>query len=355
MRPLDSVMATTNIFEPNWETERYSLLNTRICDLDLNLEQSLLYRCIHKLYSELSSKKLIFKPPYYFTCAGDEWGCPDRVPVIGIPFHLADSRLVRLEGEMGYTTYDKKDLMILLRHEAGHAFNYAYELYDEPEWHDVFGDFFKTYPTNFRFKFNPFSKTFVKSQGDPKYYAQAHPDEDFAETFAIWLTPRSNWRSIYKKWPSIRKLEYIDRIMLRIRDKRPHVTGGPLDSPYHSKTYTLIEYYGEELDNFKDNALGLYDEDLGRIFKTNTNGQKRMIPAKDLIRKNRRFLIEIIARWTGAREKVVSPVIGRFYLRCRDLKLTLSQDGEGCSLASLAALGTTVVMNYLHTGRYIAD
>jgi len=348
-------MATASQFEPNWETERYALLNTRVCDLELDLEQSLLFRCIQKLYSELAAKKFVFKPPYYFTCAGDEWGCPDRVPIMGIPFHLADNRLVKLEREMGYTSYDKKDLMILLRHEAGHAFNYAYELYDEPQWRNIFGDFYTTYPTNFRFKFNPFSRTYVKSQGDPKYYAQAHPDEDFAETFAIWLTPRSNWRNIYKKWPSIKKLEYVDRIMHRIQNKKPPITGGPLDSPYHSKTYTLIEYYGEALDNFKDKALGIYDEDLGEIFRANSNGHKRGLPAKDLIRKNRRFLIETISRWTGAREKVVTPVIGTFYVRCRDLQLSLFQDDEISSLASLAALGTTVVMNYLHTGRYIAD
>jgi hypothetical protein len=347
-------MATELQFELNWETERYALLNTRICDLKLELESTLLYRCIQKLYIELEAKKVYFKPPYYFTCAGDEWGCPDRVPIIGIPFHLADNRLVRLEKEMGYTTYDKRDLMVLLRHEAGHAVNYAYELYDEEEWSELFGDFYATYPTNFRFKFNPFSRTYVKSQGEPKYYAQAHPDEDFAETFAVWLTPRSNWRSTYRKWPSIRKLEYVDRAMRRLRNKKPQVTTGPLDSPYHSKTYTLIEYYGEDLDNFKDNALGIYDEDLNKIFAA-SNGHKRTIPAKDLIRRNRRFLVETISRWTGAREKVVAPVIGRFFLRCRELKLCLSPDDESYSLASLTALGTTVVMNYLHTGRYIPD
>ena len=230
-------MATKLQFELNWETERYALLNARICDLELNLEQSLLYRCIQKLYSELDAKKLPFKPPYYFTCAGNEWGCPDRVPIMGIPFHSADNRLVRIEREMGYTVYDKRDLMILLRHEAGHAINYAYELYDEPEWRETFGDFYATYPANFRFKFNPFSRTYVKSQGEPKYYAQAHPDEDFAETFAVWLTPRSNWRNLYKKWPSIKKLEYVDKVMHRLRNKKPYVTTGPLDSPYHSKTY----------------------------------------------------------------------------------------------------------------------
>jgi hypothetical protein len=348
-------MATALQFELNWETERYTLLNTRICDLKLNLEQTLLYRSIQKLYVELAHKKLVYRPPYYFTCAGDEWGCPDRVPIMGIPFHLADNKLVRIEREMGYTRYDKDDLMILLRHEAGHAINYAYELYDEPEWRDIFGDFYTTYPTNFRYKFNPFSKSYVKSQGEPRYYAQAHPDEDFAETFAVWLTPRSNWRNIYKKWPSIKKLEYVNHVMKDLRNKRAHVTIGSLDSPYHSKTYTLIEYYGEALDQFKDKALGIYDEDLSKIFSVESNGHKKIIPAKDLIRKNRRFLIEMISRWTGAREKVVAPVILRFFLRCRELNLSLLPDEESYSLASLASLGTTVVMNYLHTGRYIPD
>ncbi len=348
-------MATKSYLESNWETERYALLNTRICDLKLDFEQTLLYRCIQKLYAELSAKKVPFKPSYYFTCGGDEWGCPDRVPVIGIPFHLADNRLVRIEREMGYTTYDKRDLMILLRHEAGYAVNYAYQLYRRQEWKEIFGDFNKPYPTNFRFKFNPFSRSYVKSQGEPKYYAQAHPDEDFAETFAVWLTPRSNWRNVYKKWPSIKKLEYVERLMKSLRNQKPKVVSGPLDSPYYLKTYKLIDYYGETLDQFKDKALGIYDQDLSQIFKAGLNGHKKSLPAKDLIRKKRRFLIEVISRWTGAREKVVAPVIGRFLIRCRDLKLGFLPDEETACLTSLAALGTSVVMNYLHTGRYIAD
>lgn len=342
-------------YEDNWETERYALLNTRICDLQLSFEDTLLNRCIQKLYDELSAKKLQFRPRYYFTCGGDEWGCPDKVPIIGIPFHLADPRLTRIEKEMGYTTYDKRDIMFLLRHETGHAFNYAYELYETQEWKEIFGDFNRIYPANFRFKFNPFSRNYVKSQGEPKYYAQAHPDEDFAETFAVWLTPRSNWRNVYKKWPSLKKLEYIDHVMVQLRSKRPQVLTGPLDSPYQNRTYTLIEYYGEDLDNFKDKALGIYDEDLKRIFAIVTNGNKRDIPAKDLVRRNRRFLIETISSWTGAREKVVAPVINKFFHRCRELDLVLSSEEESFSLASLAALGTSVVMNYLHTGRYIAD
>jgi len=342
-------------YADNWETERYELLSTRVCDLQFNFQDTLLNRCIQKLYSELSAKKIQYRPRYYFTCGGDEWGCTDRVPIIGIPFHLADSRLTRIEREMGYTSYDKSDLIPLLRHEAGHAINYAYELFRTAEWEEIFGSFERTYPTNFKFKFNPHSRNYVKSQGEPRYYAQAHPDEDFAETFAVWLTPRSNWRTVYENWPAIRKLEYVERVMRRLRHKKPPIQAGPLDQPYHSKTYKLIEYYGENIDDFKDNALGLYDEELRRIFPVMPNGVDHRILAKDLIRTNRRFLVETIAGWTGAREKVVAPVIIKFYSRSRDLGLYLPQEEESFRLASLTALGTTVVMNYLHTGRYIAD
>jgi len=348
-------MDTVLQYEDNWETERYELLNTRICDIKLQFEGSLLQQCIVKLYAELSRKKISFKPPHYFTCGGDEWGCPDRVPIIGIPFHLADARLTRIEREMGYTSYDKRDLLFLLRHETGHAINYAYLLYRRSEWKRLFGDFERTYPANFKFKFNPYSRKYVRSQGEPKYYAQAHPDEDFAETFAVWLTPRSNWKSEYKNWPSLEKLEYVDRLMREIGKRKPRVTEGPLDSPYDRKTYTLIEYYGEDLDDFKDKALGIYDQDLQRIFVPATNGHRGLLPAKDLVRKNRRFLISTISKWTGAREKVVAPVVIKFFQRCRELKLVLPAQDESFSLASLTALGTTVVMNYLHTGRYIPD
>jgi hypothetical protein len=344
-----------NQYEDNWETERYELLNTRICDLQLQFDGTILERCIEKLHQELTRKRLVFMPEYYFTCGGDEWGCPDRVPIIGIPFHLADNRLTRVEKEMGYTSYDRRDLLFLLRHECGHAYNYAYELYKSPEWQEVFGDFEKTYPQNFRFKFNRYSREYVRSQGEPKYYAQAHPDEDFAETFAVWLTPRSNWRSLYKNWPAVLKLEYIDRTMKSLAGKRPSVVAGKLHSPYSVKTYTLIEYYSEDIDGFKDNALGIYDDDLRKIFAAAVNGNRKNLRAKDLIRRNRRFLVGVISQWTGAREKVVAPVIHKFMQRCRELNLVVPSEQECASLASISALGTTVVMNYLHTGRYIPD
>ena len=207
------------------------------------------------------------------------------MPFIGIPFHLGDGRLTRIERELECTAYDRRDLLFLLRHETGHAYNYAYQLYDTDGWRSVFGDFEKSYPENFRFKFNPYNRNYVRSQGKPKYYAQAHPDEDFAETFAVWLTPRSNWKTEYRNWPSLRKLEYVDRIMTRLRKRKPVVTDGKLDSPHQSKTYPLIEYYGEDIDAFKDNAMGIYDQDLQKIFVLATNGHRKSCTPRTLSAK----------------------------------------------------------------------
>jgi hypothetical protein len=107
------------------------LLGKRISQLGLRLEGSPVERFVHQLQRELERKGLRrFKPVCYLT---DEWGCPDGQPVIGIPFYLADPSLARLERAMN-DLEDEQQIMMYLRHEAGHAFNYAYRLYATPEW-----------------------------------------------------------------------------------------------------------------------------------------------------------------------------------------------------------------------------
>jgi len=109
--------------------------------------------------------------------------------VPGIPFYLADAKLRRLEKAVDALESDRQ-IMMYMRHEAGHVFNYAYRLYTTPEWRRLFGPFFRPYRDDYRPV--PFSRHYVRHiEG---WYAQKHPDEDFAETFAVWLTPRSGWR-----------------------------------------------------------------------------------------------------------------------------------------------------------------
>jgi hypothetical protein len=160
------------------------LLSQRISELGLKLEGSPIERYVADLYRELEAKGLKrFRPPTYLT---DEWGCPDEEPIIGIPFYLADAKLARLEKEID-DVEDAREIRMYLRHEAGHAFNYAYKLYETPEWRERFGPFNRPYRD--RYKPVPFDRGFVRHMEG--WYAQKHPDEDFAETFAVWLTPHA--------------------------------------------------------------------------------------------------------------------------------------------------------------------
>src|SRR5438445_630189 len=137
----------------------------------------MLEKYIAQLYRELAAKGLSrFHPPCYLS---DEWACPDREPIIGIPFYLADPKLAALEKAIN-DIEDEREIMMYLRHEAGHAFNYAYVLYESKEWRQLFGDFDKPYDDHY--KPVPFSRRFVRHIAG--WYAQKHPDEDFGAPVA---------------------------------------------------------------------------------------------------------------------------------------------------------------------------
>ncbi|MGD2279367.1 MAG: putative zinc-binding metallopeptidase, partial [Candidatus Omnitrophota bacterium] len=192
------------------------LLGVRLCELDLRIEGTWLEECVAQLYKELSDKGIKFHPRCYLA---DEWLCPDGEPVIGIAFFLASPRLMRLERKMilDLEGGSKTDCMKLLRHEAGHAINYAYLLHKRRKWRKLFGPFSKDYPERYRYR--PYSKSYVIHLEE--CYAQYHPDEDFAETFAVWLNPKSDWRKKYKGWKALKKLEYVDELMKDISGTAP--------------------------------------------------------------------------------------------------------------------------------------
>jgi len=233
----------------NWETVRNRLLERRICDLGLRIVGSPVEPFVRQLQRELATKGVKYVPAVYLT---DSWGCPDQVPTIGIPFYLACAQLGRIEEELTGELEDRQTAMQLLRHETGHAINYAFLLWEEPEWRDTFGSFSKPYRDSFQP--NPLSRRFVRHIFSCPYgytYAQKHPDDDFAETFAVWLTPRSSWRRKYRCWPAIHKLMYVDRLMRRIRDQRPKCTGGELLEPVSKLTMPLAEHYGHRAKGYR--------------------------------------------------------------------------------------------------------
>lgn len=232
------------------DAKRHALLSQKISELPLKIEGTHLKELIIQLYKELEAAGIVFKPGIYLS---NDWGCPNEVPVIGIPFYLADSILCKLQTQMnGGEVEDDKAIMMLLRHEAGHTFNYAYRLYDKPEWQALFGPFSLPYQDEYRA--DPFSTGFVRHLGG--CYAQKHPDDDFAETFAVWLTPYSNWQTVYTDTPALEKLLYVDRVTAEYGGKPPIVTGGNVDMPVEEIKITLSEWYEAVSQNHtKQNSL----------------------------------------------------------------------------------------------------
>jgi hypothetical protein len=322
----------------DWEGERRSLLDRRISELGLSIKGSLVEKYVERLYAELDEKGLHFHPPVYLS---DEWGCPDGTPIIGVPFYLADQRLARIEEELAVEVESDVDTMRFLRHEAGHAFNYAYRLYDRADWRQLFGPYSRPYRD--RFRADPFSRQYVRHILG--WYAQKHPDEDFAETFAVWLTPSRDWRSEYAGWPALTKLEYIDRVMRELGDELPHVAGPDDDDlPVESMKYTLAEHYRSLDEPLPLDDDRHFDGDLRTLFGSvdeSPNGE----PAAEFMRRHRREIVSRIAYWTG--ESTISVRAFVDYLIQRAASLVLHVRGlDASTLIELTAFGTAVMMNY---------
>lgn len=334
---------------PNFEKappEVQEILTKPIQQLGLRLEGSPLERFVQRLYKELDAKGLKkFHPKCYLT---DEWGCPNLEPVVGIPFYLADPKLQRLELEMN-DLEDERQIMMYLRHEAGHAFNYAYELYKTPEWHELFGPFRRPYRENYRPV--PFSKKFVRHMEG--WYAQKHPDEDFAETFAVWLTPRSNWRKRYNGWPAMKKLLYMDRIARRLRDIDPPRAQGDTDITVEEMDFTVGEFYEKALDQqIAPGELPL-DADLADIFNVSKRRRNNVRPAVDLLRENRKTLIDKVNYWSGMQRPLVRKLVEAIENKLAELGLRADLKREHEQITELTVYTTALAMNFVTRGKFV--
>jgi hypothetical protein len=343
-------MATGSIrsITQSWETVRYELLNTRICDLSLRVESSPLETSTKRLLRELDAKRIAFKPVYYLT---DSWGCPDKVPVIGIPFYLADRRLRRLEEEQTGDVEDESTVMMLLRHEAGHSINYAYRLWKRPDWVELFGPFTRPYREEFRP--NPFSHRFVHhidAQRVGRTYAQKHPDEDFAETFAVWLTPRSNWKARYGRWPAIEKLRLVDRLMRTVCRTKPTRVRQVLVTPVETMDVLLADYYGKKAARLREEAQGYVDDKLREIFPTIRTGDPAL--AGNLFRGHHAELLARIVRWAGLDEGEAEALLAKLENRSDTLELAFKIRDEPAKLLDVMALGVSLAMDYTYSGRF---
>jgi hypothetical protein len=324
--------------DSEWEQQRSALLGQHISELGLSVRGSRVERLVNQLYDELAARGLAFRPPVFLS---DEWGCSDATPLIGVPFYLADPRLERIEAEMSLGVESDDESMRFLRHEAGHAFNYAFALHERPDWNEVFGPFRKAYRD--RYAANPFSREHVRHILG--WYAQKHPDEDFAETFAVWLTPSLDWRREYEGWPALEKLEWVDRVMTEIAGQTPPTPEVVEDdNPVEALHYSVSEHYAEEAERAPIEDERQFDTDLRHIFVQRDDAPAGE-PAHAFLRRHYREIVSRIAFWTNENPSIVRSFIDVLQRRAEALGLRAGSL-EAATLIELTAFAASVIMLY---------
>ncbi|MEX0841522.1 MAG: putative zinc-binding metallopeptidase [Xanthobacteraceae bacterium] len=291
------------------------LLKLRFKNLKVTIEGTWLETCLRELYRELRRRGLKIRPHAWLS---DEWFSPDNTPGIAIPFYLAHPRFMRLERKkiIDVEGGSMRECMRILRHEAGHVMQHAYRLQQRRRWRELFGASSTPYPKYYRP--SPRSKRYV--QHLRQWYAQSHPDEDFAETFAVWLTPRSAWRKRYAGWPALKKLQYVDELMAEITAEMPSLTRRREVDPIHRLNRTLAEHYKKKQALYVVDSWKTYDRDLRRIFSSEP-GRRPLRTAAAFLRKNRGKIRRRVSKATGEYQLTLDAVLDEMIGRCHMMKL----------------------------------
>jgi len=327
----------------SWSDEK--LLDLRLSDLRLHIDGTDLENRIKQLYGELEERGIRFRPYFWIS---NEWFTPDDVPGIAVPFYMVHPRLARLEltqmleVEGGTPEW----CMQILRHETGHAIDNAYRLRRRHRRQRLFGQSSREYPEHYVPR--PYSKNFVLHL-EPSY-AQSHPDEDFAETFAVWLNPASMWRQRYAGWRALRKLEYIDDLMREIGPRDPLVEVHRHVDPLARLRKTLRKHYQEKRARYGVDYPDVYDRDLRRLF-SDAPECARNASAAGFLRGVRKDVRRTVSRWTGEYQYTIDQVLDGIIERCRALKLRLVESEEHTKLHFTIVL-TVQTMRFLHSGQH---
>jgi len=316
----------------------------RLCDLGVRIERTVLEERIDQVLWELEQRDIRFKPHFWIS---DEWFTPHGVPGFAVPFYLLHPRLTRLERSQMLEAEGSGHLecMKILRHEVGHAIEHAYKLHLRRRRQRLFGKSSTPYPESYRPQ--PASRNFV--QHLDYWYAQAHPDEDFAETFAVWLQPRSNWRKVYEGWPSMRKLEYMDELMEEIAGERPAVRTRARIHPLHEIKKTLRQHYQEKQERYSAEYPDFFDADLMKLFSDEPEDRDNERAAV-FLRRVRPEIRRMVSRWTGHYQYNLDHVLKDIIGRCRELKLHLAGPAEQTKIDAAIML-TVNTMNFLYSRR----
>jgi len=327
-----------------WGDER--LLSLRLSGLGIRGLGPFLDRCVERLYRELEAKGIAFRPHVWLS---SDFFSPDGVPGIAVPFYLAHERLVRLERSqvLWAEGSSERECMRLLRHEAGHALDTAFHLHRKRAWRDAFGR--RSAPYRRVYSADPTSRAFVRNL--PRWYAQSHPAEDFAEAFAVWLAPRSGWRRRYDGWKALEKLELVDELMGQVENQEPAVRLRERTESIATLGELLAKHYAKKRRRWHGEPDAPYERPLSELFDLGKPMARRSSAAGFLIR-SRAGVVRAAARRHGCDRYGTEQVLEGMAYRARELGLRLRTTGRGPTLSKLADV-VHDTLRELHRGRYL--
>ena len=319
------------------------LLSLKFSSLKLRLKNSLVWPDVEQLYAELERRGLNFRPHVWLST---EWFSPDGIPGLAVPFYLAHPRLLQLERKLigDVEGGSQKWRLRILRHEAGHAIDNAYALRRRPDWRKVFGR--ASDPYRNRYSPRPGSRRYVLHIGH--WYAQSHPTEDFAETFAVWMQPKARWRREYEDWPALRKLEFVDDLMAEIMEEQPCRRSRTVIEPLSELDMTLGQYYRRRLALY-DSVERRYDPWLTRVFVARSR-RPRGVPASRYVREIESQLRRLLVRRARLHPYFIDHAIRTVRQRSRELDLVLRQSPRE-SKRQVVRLHERIVLDILQRNR----
>jgi hypothetical protein len=292
----------------------------------------------------LERRGLRFRPHVWLS---SDWFSPTGVAGFAAPFYLAHPRLMKLERRQVYEVEGgtQEECLKIMRHECAHALQHAYGFQRRRSWQRLFGRSSQHYPAYYRP--DPHSRRHV--QHLRLYYAQSHPDEDFAESFAVWLQPRGLWRKRYAGWPALRKLEYVDRLMEEIGDTPPPRVSRRRVDRLDTLGKTLREYYDRKRAHYSPHYPDIYDRELRKLFSDLPKHRRHEL-ASTFLRRNRTEIRRLVARWTGEYQFTLEQVLNDMIGRCRELKLR-AVGSERTLRLDFAVLLSVKTVHFLHSRR----
>jgi hypothetical protein len=334
----------------NIDTLKTELLHSPVNEVRLRFQDqdSLLGRCIARVMQDVNSFGINLSPTFYLS---DSYGCVEGTANIGVGFWDADAVLREIRRDVDDVLRDEGDLLLLLKHEVGHAFCYAYKLYRLKEFRQLFqveGNFFRSYPTDNSFQPNPFSPDYVNPDYD--HYAQKHPDDDFAETFATYIDPQGAWRERYRDKPgALRKLSFVGRLIRTYGARRPlcDISNQPLHKPVTDIRSTVAEFFHISPRRYLNAAEGFIDPELLQVFARPGRLKSETAPAAKLVVRSRKFIESVVQRRAGIKEPhLAEDILDKINVRVRAINLVYRQRDEARVLAELLALVLIKARNF---------